>query len=143
VGVVNQPARFGSVEELLAHARSGLNRLDPHQAVAAVATGALLVDIRPGWQRATAGEIPGSLIVERNHLEWRLHPGSDARVPAARPGQRWIVVCAQGYTSSLAAAALLSLGIPATDLAGGFQAWRDAGLATVPGTTPVERYVTG
>jgi len=143
VGVVNQPARFGSVDELLAHARSGLDRLDPHQAAAAVTAGALLVDIRPGWQRAAAGEIPGSLIVERNHLEWRLDPGSDARLPAARPGQRWIVVCAEGYTSSLAAAALLSLGIPATDLAGGLQAWREAGLVTVPGPTPVEQYVTG
>jgi rhodanese-related sulfurtransferase len=143
VRVVNQPARFGSVDELLAHARSGLDRLDPHRAAAAVAAGALLVDIRPGWQRTAEGEIPGSLIIERNHLEWRLHPGSDARVPAARPGRRWIVLCSQGYTSSLAAAALLSLGIPATDLVGGFHAWQDAGLATVPGPTPVERYVTG
>lgn len=141
MGVMNQPARFASVDELLAHARASLDRLDPPQAAAAVAGGARLVDIRPEWQRAAEGEIPGALIVERNHLEWRLHPGSDARVPAARVGQRWIVVCAQGYTSSLAAAALQSLAIPATDLVGGFQAWRDAGLGTVPGTTPVERYV--
>lgn len=141
MGLMNQPASFASVDELLAHARTGLDRLDPHQAAAEVADGAQLVDIRPAWQRADEGEIPGSLIVERNHLEWRLHPGSVARVPAAQPGQRWIVLCSQGYTSSLAAAALQSLGIPATDLVGGFQAWRDAGLATVPGPTPHEQYV--
>jgi rhodanese-related sulfurtransferase len=138
---VSEPARFASVDELLAHARDGLDRLSPEQAAAAVAAGARLVDIRPVAQRAADGEIPGSLIVERNHLEWRLHPGSDARLLAARPGQHWIVVCVEGYTSSLAAAALVSLGVPASDLAGGFLAWRAAGLATVPGPTPVEQYV--
>jgi len=143
MGIVNRPARFASVEELLAHARTGLDRLDPHQAAAAVAAGAQLVDILPVRQRTAMGEVPGSLIIERNHLEWRLHPDSDARVPAARPGQHWIVLCAQGYTSSLAAAALLSLGIPASDLAGGFQAWIEAGLPTTPGPTPVEQYVRG
>jgi rhodanese-related sulfurtransferase len=101
--------RFGSVEELLADARSRLSRLRPSQAAEAVRAGARLVDIRPSWQREREGEIPGSLIVERNHLEWRLHPESDARVPLAVVRQRWIVFCSEGYTSSLAADALLSL----------------------------------
>ena len=126
-------ARFGSVEELLEDARSRLDRLSPQQAASAVAAGARLVDIRPGWQRAEAGEIPGALVVERNHLEWRLHPESAARLEQAAPGRRWIVVCTEGYTSSLAADALNSIGVPATDVVGGFAAWRDAGLPTVPG----------
>ena len=127
------PARFGSVEELLEDARSRLVRLTPRQAAAAVADGAGLVDIRPAWQRAEAGEIPGALVVERNHLEWRLHPASSARLPQAAVGRRWIVVCTEGYTSSLAADALNSIGVPATDVVGGFAAWRAAGQPTVPG----------
>ena len=107
---------FASVDELLADARSRLDRLAPAEAAAAVAAGALLVDIRPHWQRARDGEIPGAVVIERNHLEWRLHPGSDARLPLARAGQRWIVFCQEGYTSSLAADALNSLGVPATDI---------------------------
>jgi rhodanese-related sulfurtransferase len=87
------------------------------------------------------GEIDGSLIVERNHLEWRLHPTSPARLPQASTGQRWIVVCSEGYTSSLAAAALVSLGLPATDLIGGIHAWHTFGLPLVPGPTPVEAVV--
>lgn len=134
-------ARFATVDELLADARSRLARLTADGASRAVRDGARIVDIRPMWQRRREGEIPGSLIVERNHLEWRLHPGSDARVPQAVPGQRWIVVCAEGYTSSLAADALLSLGIPATDIVGGVAAWRAAGLPTVDGGTPVEQLV--
>ena len=133
--------RFGSVEELLANARSRLSRLPPAQAAEAVRGGARLVDIRPSWQLEREGEIPGSLIVERNHLEWRLHPRSDARLPLAVEGQQWIVVCAEGYTSSLAADALLSLGIPATDIVGGFAAWRADGLPTARGGTPVEQLV--
>jgi len=124
---------FSSVEELLADARSRLTRLDPDATARAVADGALLVDIRPQWQRARYGQIPDALVIERNHLEWRLHPSSDTRVPAAVVGQRWIVVCQEGYTSSLAADALNSIGVPATDLIGGFQAWAAAGGATRPG----------
>jgi len=126
-------ARFGSVEELLEDARSRLERLTPEQAAAAIAAGAGLVDIRPAWQRAEAGEIPGALVVERNHLEWRLHPASSARLPQAAEGRRWIVFCTEGYTSSLAADVLNSIGVPATDIVGGFAAWRDHGLPTVPG----------
>jgi rhodanese-related sulfurtransferase len=135
------PARFSSVDELLADARSGLDRLSPNQTAAALGQGALLVDIRPAAQRAAEGEIPGALIIERNHLEWRLHPASDARVPAAVAGQRWIVVCSEGYTSSLAAYALLQIGVPATDLDGGFLAWQAAGLPVAAGPTPVGQYV--
>jgi rhodanese-related sulfurtransferase len=133
--------RFFSVEELLADARSRLTRLPPAEAYGAVRDGARIVDIRPGWQRREEGEIPSSLVVERNHLEWRLHPDSDARVPQAAPGQRWIVVCSEGYTSSLAADALLSLGVPATDIDGGFVAWQAAGLPTADGETPIDQLV--
>jgi rhodanese-related sulfurtransferase len=122
---------FASVEELLADARARLQRLEPAAAAAAVAAGAGLVDIRPLWQRAVEGEIPGALVVERNHLEWRLHPGSSARLPQAAPGRRWVVICSEGYTSSLAADALNSIGVPATDVVGGYAAWRAGGLPTV------------
>lgn len=132
---------FDSVDALLAHARAGLRRLSVPEAQEAVAAGALLVDIRPQWQRVADGEIPGSLVVERNHLEWRLHPGSAARLPQAVEGQRWVVVCTEGYTSSLAAASLVSIGVDATDLVGGLHAWRAAGLPVVAGGTPVEHLV--
>ena len=135
-------AAFESVDDLLAHARQSLDRLDVGQTIDAVATGSRLVDIRPAWQRAREGEIAGSLIVERNHLEWRLHPGSSARLPAAVAGQHWIVMCSEGYTSSLAAAALVSLGVPATDLIGGIHAWKAAGLPVVDGPTAVETTVS-
>ncbi len=128
---------FASVQDLLDAARAALRRLSPAEAVAEIAAGARLVDIRPAWQRAGEGEIAGALIIERNHLEWRLHPASPARVPAAVPGQRWIALCSQGYTSSLAAAALRSLGVDATDLAGGIQQWRADGLPVLAGLTRV------
>lgn len=134
-------ARFGSVEDLLADARSRLKRLDPAEAIAALEAGARLVDIRPEWQRRDEGEIPGAHIIERNHLEWRLDPGSPSRIEAAAPGQRWIVFCSEGYTSSLAADALNSIGVPAADLDGGFQAWRAAGRPTTDGVTPPDRTV--
>lgn len=105
--------RFESVDELLDDARSRLSRVTAAEAARQVADGgALLVDIRASWQRTAAGEVPGSLVVERNDLEWRLHPTSSARVGTASPGQRWIVICAEGYTSSLAADALNSIGVP-------------------------------
>jgi rhodanese-related sulfurtransferase len=126
---------FASVEDLVFDARSRLQRLHPAEAARSVAAGARFVDIRPEWQRAQEGEIRGALIVERNHLEWRLHPASSSRIPAAVAGQRWIVFCSEGYTSSLAADSLNSIGVPATDLDGGFAAWAAAGLPTVPGGT--------
>jgi rhodanese-related sulfurtransferase len=136
---------FSSVDELLADARSRLTRLTPTASAELVRQGrALLVDIRPQWQRARDGEIPGALVVERNHLEWRLHPRSQARAAEASEGQRWIVICDEGYTSSLAADALNMIGVPATDVEGGFQAWASAGLPTVTGElTPPDHVVGG
>ncbi len=121
-----------TVDDLLARARARLDRVGPADAAAAVARGALLVDIRPAWQRREEGAIPGALVIERNHLEWRLDPASDARVPEAVDHDVVIVVvCSEGYSSSLAAASLQDLGLHrATDLVGGFCAWRDAGLPT-------------
>jgi rhodanese-related sulfurtransferase len=122
---------YSSVDELLAAARSRITRLAPTDAAAAIDAGALLVDIRPSWQRAETGEIPGALIVERNHLEWRLHPHATNRTPRAVEGQRWIVICAEGFTSSLAADSLISIGVSAVDVDGGFKAWAEGGLPTV------------
>jgi len=118
-----------TIDEMLAAARARLHRLDPHAAWQAQQDGALLVDIRPAAQRAAQGGIPGALVVERNVLEWRFDPASDARLPVTRYDLPVVVVCAEGYTSSLAAAALQELGLhKATDLAGGFIAWKAAGL---------------
>ncbi len=125
-------ATFASIDAKLADARSRLDRLTPQEAVRQLATGSLLVDIRPDWQRAVEGEIPDALVIERNHLEWRLDPASAARIPQAGPGQHWIVVCSEGYTSSLAADDLQSIGVPATDLIGGIHAWMAAGLPVRP-----------
>jgi len=123
------PAGARTIDELLADARDGLDRLTPGQARAEIAAGALLVDIRPAAQRAAEGEVPGALIVERNVLEWRFDPASAACLPQARYGLRIIIMCSEGYTSSLAAAALRQLGLrAATDLDGGFRAWAAAGL---------------
>jgi rhodanese-related sulfurtransferase len=124
------PAGARGIDEILAAARARLRRLDPVAARRAQEDGAVLVDIRPAAQRAEQGEIPGALVVERNVLEWRFDPRCDARLPiAGRYDLPVVVVCAEGYTSSLAAAALQDLGLHrATDLAGGFLAWRAVGL---------------
>jgi rhodanese-related sulfurtransferase len=121
------------IDELLADARSRLDRVSPEEASIAIAErGALLVDTRPEWQRRAEGEVPGAILVERNHLEWRLDPTSDARIPQAIDHDvEIIVMCSEGYASSLAAASLQDLGLHrATDLIGGFAAWRAAGLPT-------------
>jgi rhodanese-related sulfurtransferase len=119
-----------TVDELLEAARTRLDRVDAVRAASLVAEGARLVDTRPQWQRADEGALPGALVVERNHLRWRLDPTSDARIPEATDHDlRWIVFCSEGYSSSLAAASLQDLGLRnATDLAGGFRAWKAAGL---------------
>jgi rhodanese-related sulfurtransferase len=119
-----------TIDDILADARALITRLTPAEAAAAMRDGAVLVDIRPAAQRAAEGEIPGALIVERNVLEWRFDPGSDARLPVADYDLQVIVFCSEGYTSSLAAAALQELGVHrATDMAGGIKAWQASGLA--------------
>src|SRR5690606_505020 len=125
-----------TIDEILEEARDRLVRVTPEQAHAEMRDGALLVDIRPAAQRAAEGEVPGALIVERNVLEWRLDPASDARLPEATGHDlRVIVLCSEGYTSSLAAASLHDLGLTrATDVIGGFKAWRAAGLPATGGT---------
>ncbi|MBV9207795.1 MAG: rhodanese-like domain-containing protein [Actinobacteria bacterium] len=133
--VTARPPGARSIEEILAAARARLRRLTPAEAFGAVSGGAVLIDIRPAAQRAGQGEIPGSVIVERNHLEWRLDPCCDARLPwVAGYDHRIIVVCADGYTSSLAAAALHDLGLHrATDVIGGYRAWTAEGLPSAAG----------
>jgi rhodanese-related sulfurtransferase len=126
------PPGSRTIEQILADARARLHRLGPHEAHRAVSEGAVLVDIRPAAQRAAEGEIPGALIIERNVLEWRFDPASAARLPQAGYDARVIVFCSEGYTSSLAAAALQDLGVRnATDLDGGFVGWKAAGLPAV------------
>ena len=127
-----RPPGARGIDELLDAARARLTRLEPKAALAAQREGAVLVDIRPASQRGHTGIIPGALVVERNVLEWRFDPASAARLPVAdRYDLPVIVYCEEGYTSSLAAAALQDLGLSrATDLAGGIAAWRAAGLPT-------------
>jgi len=122
------------IEGLLAAARARLNRLDPHEAFAAQQSGAVLVDIRPEASRRLEGNIPGAVIIERTVLEWRLDPASPERVDWTTYDAEIVLVCNEGYSSSLAAATLHDLGLHrATDLVGGFRAWRAAGLAIVDG----------
>jgi rhodanese-related sulfurtransferase len=130
-----------SIDEILAAARTRLARVTPAAAFLEFRDGATLIDIRPAAQRAASGEIPGSIVVERNHLEWRFDPASDARLPwVTGYDPRLIVICAEGYTSSLAAAALHDLGLSrATDVIGGYSAWVEAGLPTA---RAAERAVT-
>ena len=123
---------MSGIDAVLARARQRLRRLDPAAAYQAQQAGAVLVDIRPIHQRSAFGEIPDAVVIDRNVLEWRLDPLSESRLPIARPDLDVIIVCQQGYSSSLAAATLQELGLPtATDLAGGFDAWSAAGLPIV------------
>ncbi|KRD19532.1 sulfurtransferase [Mycobacterium sp. Root265] len=118
------------IEAVLDAARARLQRVEAVDVPAALQRGAVLVDIRPAAQRAAEGEVPGALLIERNHLEWRCDPTSDARIPqAVGDDVEWIVVCSEGYTSSLAAAALQDLGLhKATDVIGGYHALKSAAL---------------
>jgi rhodanese-related sulfurtransferase len=124
-----------TIDELLARARQGLDRIEAAQAAAELAQGALLVDTRPADQRANDGEIPGATVIDRNVLEWSLDPASPSRIPTAVGYDlRVIVTCNEGYSSSFVAATLQELGlVNATDVIGGFQAWRAAGLPTTKG----------
>ena len=122
-----------TVAELLAEARAELVRLTAKQAHDEIATGAVMVDIRPADQRARDGEVPGARVVPRNVVEWRLDPSCEHRDPElARRDARVIVVCDEGYQSSLAAATLRRFGLDATDVIGGAQAWRDEELPLEP-----------
>ncbi|GAA1559573.1 rhodanese-like domain-containing protein [Kribbella sancticallisti] len=123
------------IEETLSQARSHLSRLEPAEAYAASQDkDTYIVDTRPEYQRREAGQVAGALVIERNHLEWRLDPTSDARIPeAVHKGIRWIVMCEGGYSSSLAADSLRQIGLDrSTDVVGGFNAWRTTGLPIVP-----------
>lgn len=113
-----------AIDRLLARARAGLERVEPTDLADEVAAGAVMIDIRPLEQRQRGGELPGAIIIDRNVLEWRLDPTSPDHLPvAADTDIRYILVCNQGYSSSLAAATLRELGLRrATDLVGGFQA---------------------
>jgi len=130
--VTGRPDGGRSIDDILAAARARLLRVTPEEAFAEFRSGATLIDIRPAGERAARGEIPGSVVVERNHLEWRLDPVSDARLPWVTGYElRPIVICSEGYTSSLAAVSLHDLGLTrATDVIGGYAAWAAAGLPT-------------
>ena len=114
-----------SADDLVARARRRIPRTEPPDLAAAMAAGSLVVDIRPATQRAVEGTLPGALVVERNVLEWRLDPGGSHRLPQVTDLDRpVVVVCSEGYASSLAAASLHELGYrSAGDLAGGYRAW--------------------
>lgn len=119
---------------MLREARAGLARLSAAHAWEVVRRGeALLVDTRPEFQRRADGEVPGAIVIERVHLEWRCDPSSPARIPeAVHHDVWWVILCDEGYSSSLAAASLQSLGLHrATDIIDGFRAWRAAGLPIV------------
>jgi rhodanese-related sulfurtransferase len=134
--VTGKDRRGRPIDEILRTARQRLRRLDPAGAHAAMQNGAMLIDIRSDAQRMAQGLIPGALHLERNVLEWRLDPRSDARIPQATSYDlHLIVMCVQGYASSLAAASLHDLGLHrATDMAGGFLAWAEAGLPVLTAT---------
>jgi rhodanese-related sulfurtransferase len=123
-----------SAEQLLDEARSSLSRVGPHEL--AGLSDVLLIDIRPHHDRAAEGEIPGSIPVERIVLEWRLDPNGEHRIPGFTADTTVVVLCNEGYASSLAARDLQRVGLPnATDLIGGFRAYAASGLPTRPGAT--------
>jgi rhodanese-related sulfurtransferase len=120
---------------LLAESRALIDRLTPPQAAAELRDGALLVDIRPVEQRRRDGALPGAKVIERNVLEWRLDPRCEHRDPQlAQPGRRVILICNEGYQSSLAAATLRRFGLDAADVVGGMQRWLEEGLGVQRGS---------
>jgi rhodanese-related sulfurtransferase len=126
------------IDRLLAATQAQLDRLTPHAAWRLQGRDAYLVDIRPEHQRRTDGEIPGAIVIDRNQLEWRCDPASDARIAEATDHDvLWMIICDEGYGSSLAAASLQLLGLHrATDVIGGFRAWHAAGLPVHRPRTP-------
>lgn len=129
------------IDHVLAKARAGVRRLTPEETQAAGHRGALVIDTRTEVQRREQGEIPGALVIDRTVLEWRLDPLSDARIPEAVDYDlEIVVVCRQGYSSSLAVASLRSVGLwRATDMIGGVEAWQLAGLPLTSGPADVRR----
>ncbi len=126
---MRETATLTTVEELLAEVRAEIDRLSPAAAHAAAQDGDLLIDIRPLEQRRRDGLVPGAAIVQRNVLEWRLDPQGEHRNPdLARPDRRIILICDEGYQSSLAAATLRRFGLDACDVIGGVQEWKATGL---------------
>ena len=126
-----------AVDLVVARAREGLRRLTPSQARAAQLGGALLVDTRTPAHREAQGELPGAIVVDRTVLEWRLDPTSAWRIPEADGRPQVVVLCRQGYSSSLAAASLRSVGVDATDVIGGVEAWVADGLPLQVGPADV------
>lgn len=118
------------IDRVLEQARARLSRMTAEQVPAALARGAILVDIRPQAQRQREGEVPAAVVIERNVLEWRCDPTSEARLPQAVDDDvEWVLLCSEGYTSSLAAAALQDLGLhKATDVIGGYHALKAEGV---------------
>jgi len=130
---MRETATLTTVEELLAEAQAEIDRLSPAEAHAAAQEGDLLIDIRPLEQRQHDGLVPGAAVVERNVLEWRLDPAGEHRDPTlAHLDRRIILICDEGYQSSLAAATLLRFGLDACDVIDGVQEWMAAGLPLEP-----------
>lgn len=117
-----------AIDRLLDEVRAELGgRVEPDELEGELAAGALVVDIRPEADRTREGTLPGAVVIERIHLEWRLDPTSPHRIDAAGADRRVVLVCNEGYASSLAAATLRQLGVlRATDLVGGYRAWHQA-----------------
>ena len=134
-----------AIARLLEECRRGLERVEPAELEAVTAAGALVVDMRPVQQRLRDGEVPGAVVVDRNVLEWRLDPTSPWRLAVAGdPDRRIVLVCTEGYSSSLAARTLQQLGLTrATDLAGGFVAWAAYVAEVQAGEIATERRAVG
>ncbi len=135
VGAPDRPAGSCTVDELLARVRGRIERVEPAVAWSRLAAGALLVDTRPSEQRDRDGEVPGAVVIDRNVLEWRLDPASPDRLPEVTGYDlEVLVLCNEGYSSSLVADTLRTLGLTrAVDVIGGFVAWAAVGLPTTGG----------
>lgn len=118
------------IDKVLEAARTRLERMPATDVPAALERGAVLVDIRPQAQRDREGQVAAAIVIERNVLEWRCDPTSDARIPEAVDDDvEWVVLCSEGYTSSLAAASLIDLGLhKSTDVVGGYHALKAEGV---------------
>ncbi|TFV76665.1 rhodanese-like domain-containing protein [Blastococcus sp. CT_GayMR19] len=134
-GAPDRPAGSCTVDELLARVRGRIERVEPAVAWSRLAAGALLVDTRPSEQRDRDGEVPGAVVIDRNVLEWRLDPAGPDRLPEVTGYDlEVLVLCNEGYSSSLVADTLRTLGLTrAVDVIGGFVAWAAAGLPTTGG----------